>query len=149
MGGYICLKPIKLSGSDYLPGNTIPAEAVLPSREMTLKKNRCIADLPDEGSLGAAQLPKGEGFDNFPIEIKVNTSEGSKTVAVGSKSVAEAIAILQLSEKDAKAAVGKTEDGDVLTIVGAADHRKNVISAVKERHSILTEEAGDADGTDV
>lgn len=160
MSGFICNKPMKLSGRQYFPGDLIPAGAVLPSRESTLKKNGLIVSQPETVAQAPAGLPEGGGFDNFPIELQINASEGPGTVTVGSKAVAEAFAILQLSEKEAKIAIGKAEDGDVLTIVGAADHRKNVLTAVKERQSKLneedttetaepTEEAGGADGADV
>ena len=150
MSGYICKKMISLSGTTFVPGDVIPAEAVLPSRVLALKRSNYIveADL-DAPVTEAPKTAQNSDFDNYPIEIPISTSEGLLSATVGSKSVATAFSILQLTEKDAKAAITDLEDDDALMLMNAVERRKNVLAAVKERHEKLTEEAGGADGTDV
>ena len=150
MGGFICMKPMTLSGQDFVPGDVIPAGVVLPSRELALKRNNSIVEAPETGA--EAETPKmaqNSDFDSYPIEIPISTSEGLLTATVSSKSVASAFSILQLSEKEAKTAIAAETDDDALMLVNAVERRKNVLAAVKARHESLTPEAGGADGTDV
>lgn len=154
MSGFICMKPITLSGQQFVPGDVIPAGVVLPSRELALKRNGCIVEAPENvqgetPSTEASKLPQNSDFDNYPIEIPISTSEGLLTATVGSKSVATAFSILQLGEKDAKAAIETVTDDDALMLMNAVERRKNVLSALKARHETLTAEGGGADGEDV
>lgn len=150
MSGYICKKMISLSGTTFVPGDVIPAEAVLPSRVLALKRSNYIVEAElDAPVTEASKTAQNSDFDNYPIEIPISTSEGLLSATVGSKSVATAFSILQLTEKDAKAAITDLEDDDALMLMNAVERRKNVLAAVKERHEKLTEEAGGADGTDV
>lgn len=149
MGGFICLKSISLSGTQFIPGERIPAESILPSRVLALKRSGYIAEAEREDATTPSKMPQNSDFDNYPIEIPIITSEGLLAATVGSKSVYKALSILQLPDKEAKEEISGTTDDDALMIVNAVEKRKGVLSAVKERHEFLTAEGGDQDGQDV
>ena len=166
MSGYVCKKKITLSGNEYVPGELIPAEAVLPSRALSLMRSNYIVAATDpeaadviakaeeaasasEGDNSSQRDEKGDNLINLPI----HTSEGILTATVSPQAVSTAFTILQLSEKEAKEVIKATEDDDALMLVNAIERRKGVGSAVAERHEQLTGsedgKAGDADVEDV
>ena len=150
MSGYVCNKMITLSGKQYVPGDVIPAEAILPSRVLALKRSNHIAEAEIEADAPDTQNSRqNSDFDSYPIELPISTPEGIVSAAVSTKTVAAVFSILQLPEKEAKTAISDLEDDDALMLMNAVERRKNVLSAVKERHSMLTEEAGGADGEDI
>ena len=150
MNGFICMKPLTLSAKDFFPGDTIPAESVLASRVLALKRSGYIAEAGDkEDDTKASKLPQNSDYDNYPIEIPISTTEGILTATVGSKSVHTAFLILQLSEKDAKAEISHLTDDDALMLINAVEKRKNVLTSVKERHEYLESEGGGPNGENV
>ena len=157
MGNYICLKPVKLSGIDYFPGGTIPEGAVVPGRDRALKKNGLIADMPaaseDNASVIGANLPQEGVRPAEGILLPIGTGEDAKEENFAAESVRGAVAIVQLSEKDAKNAIAGTEDMGALRLIAALDRRKNVDQAVTSRLEELAaaapEGGGEEDGPDV
>lgn len=52
---YVCVKPITLLGTAYMPGDLIRDGHILPTRERALLRTGCIAEVT-----GAAELPVAE-----------------------------------------------------------------------------------------
>ena len=150
MNGYICMKAISLSGTQYVPGDAIPAEAVLPGRVLALTRSKYIAEVGDEDLAARTPVsPQNRNSEPTPINIPISTAEGLLEAPVSSQTVITAFTILQLSEKDAKAAIADVEDDDALMLMNAVERRKNVLTALKERHETLTEGAGGDNGQNV
>ena len=150
MSEYICKKGISLSGTQYVPGEVIPAEAILPSRVLTLKRSGHIveADFNASGDKGAYSTQNSDS-DVHPIKIPISTPDGSFEATVSSQEVYDAFSILQLPEKEAKDAIALVDDDNTLMLIDSAERRKNVLSAIRKRHEELEAKDGEADGEDV
>lgn len=151
MGGFICNKPIMLSGTRYVPGDVIPEEAIESHRVLALTRSGYVvkggetALAPEDAQTSIL----GETVQN-PINLPIVTSEGLLTATVSPKSAATAFLIIQNAEAEAKDIIATCDDKEALLLVDAADRRKAVLKAVKDRCAVLTDEkAGDADGEDV
>lgn len=128
MSGYVCLKPLTFSGVQYLPGNPIPADVVLPSRVNALKQMGFLAE-QDEAHLLAAVVDTRTAPDTvftIPVAAEGDAMEG---VPASEGSVVTAASILQMTVEQAGEAIKDTTDETALTLIRALDSRKGVKSA--------------------
>lgn len=132
MNGYICTKGLTLSGAEYAPGDTIPAEAVLPHRVRALKNQGYIAAQTEAATTatGAAQEPDNEPT---PIVIPLTRDGGVFELLAAPASIVACACTLQLTAEKAIEAIEATEDGDALVLIHALDSRKTVMAAAKAR----------------
>lgn len=148
MSGFVCTKSISLSGTQFLPGERIPAECVLPSRVLALKRSGYITEAETVEDPRPSKTPYNGENGSIPVEIPIITSEGILTATVSSRAVSTAFTIMQSTEKEAREILETVTDDDALMLVNAAEKRKGVLSAVRERHEFLTGD-GDSNGKDL
>ena len=128
MDGYVCLKPLKISGVEYEPGNHIPADEIPSSRVRALKQMGYIAE-QDAAPLLEVELDTRdapEAVFTIPIAAEGGMTEG---VPASEESVAAAATILQMTVEQAGEAIKDTADETALRLVHALDSRKGVKTA--------------------
>lgn len=138
MEGYICNKACKFGGVAYNAGDTIPFDAVLPSRERALINQGYItpANIAAEAPV-SPQLP----FEPAPgVNIPILAKEGTLELIISPEGIAEGIRILQLNAKDAEKAIRELEEEEVLILIDALDERSTVRSTAKSRAQALMPE---------
>lgn len=153
MNGYIALKPVTLSGVDYVAGDSIPAEAVLPNRVRSLLRIGTIAKAGDDAA-APAEPPTVEmnelsgDFEGEVISLPIEVENGVMGLPVGPADICEAIRILQLKAENAVAAIAKVASGNVLIILNACDSRSTVKKAAQARAAALTQNEAEETGTE-
>lgn len=135
MEGYICNKACNFGGVAYNAGDTIPFEAVLPSRERTLINQGYItpANIAAEAP-ASAQAP----FEPIAgVNVPIIAEEGTLELTLSPEGIAEGIRILQLNAKEAEKAIRKLEEEEILILIDALDERTTVRAAAKNRAQAL------------
>lgn len=145
MNGYICTKSCNFGGVAYNAGDTIPFEAVLPTRERTLINQGYITPAntaPEAPASTQAPLEPITGV-NIPIIAK----EGTLELLLSPEGISEGIRILQLNAKEAEKAIRELEEEEILILIDALDQRTTVRAAAKNRAQTLMalEEQGEAE----
>lgn len=145
MNGYIALKPITLSGVDYAAGDSIPADAVLPSRVPALIRTKSIARI-NEHPAEAQETPQNDANDFGGVNLPIQTENGVLELPASGEDIVKAVELLQMNADDAIQAIKEIESDSVLIIMDACDSRKTVKAAAKARAKELNEET-DPEGT--
>lgn len=129
MDGFLCVKPLTLSGTGYLPGSIIPADAVLPNRVRALMRM---------GYIAAADERRPPAFS-----IPIFAENGERTaLAAGASDVVTAAILLQSTVEQASEAIRVETNRTALTLIRALDSRKGVKNAASARLEELN--GGDA-----
>lgn len=145
-GGYICTKAINLGGTEYVPGDVIPAEAILPSRVRALTNQKYIA--PAGGYIPeAAHQEQQEQQSPVTIPIPIGNGDDSFVLEVDGATVAQAAIILQLTAENAVEAIAGVANEDALLLVHAMDSRKTVKAAAEKQAAALKEQQGGQSGS--
>ena len=149
MDGYICLKPVKLSGVQYNPNDFIPLDAVLPSRVPTLIRNGTIAQVSEQNNASETILSDLEGVvEELAVSVPIHTENGVMELVTPYSEVQQAFEIMQLSAKDAPDVIKTVESENILIILDACDSRKTITDAVKARVKQLKEETSEGNVED-
>lgn len=144
--GYFCLKPCRLSGTDYKAGDPIPTEAVVPESVKALMEMGFIAETTDdlsEFAPGAAEVII-EGIEGPQEKVYISllskTDEQDVAVPVPVVDIQAIFCALQLNADEAAAYVkdGIIESPEALEVLAKIDQRKTVKAAIK----LKTEESG-------
>jgi hypothetical protein len=129
--GFVCKKTLMLSGSEYHPGDVIPDGTILDSRVRALKTSGHIVEVSTD--------PKPEHESNdVTLTVPVITDSGeviNVDLTVGE--VQHVFCIMQMNAEDASKEIENIQSNDELVIIHAADSRKSVQKAAKERASYL------------
>ena len=140
MNGYIALKNITLSGTEYLAGETVPADAVLASRANALIRNGMIGKIDDAEARTGTQ---GE-ISSPEVCLPILLENGVLHLSVSELDVQKAVMILQMKQDDAVAAVNAEVSENALVIIDACSKSQTIKKAVRERSAQL--DPGDGDG---
>lgn len=132
MNGYIALKSITLSGVDYAAGDSIPADAVLPSRVLALIRTKSIARA-NEHPVEAQETPQNDANDFGGVNLPIQTENGVLELPASGEDIVKAVEVMQMNAEDAAKAVGDIESETTLIIIDACESRKTVKTAVKAR----------------
>lgn len=138
MGVYTCTKPATFAGVKYLPGDTVPAEAIPADRVGAVIRLGLIAEAQPEPP---AAVPA-------PFTVPVTLEDGTVyDVEVTPETVVEAVTVLQMTAEDAMKRIKAITDGQALIMIDACDSRKTVKKAAAARAAELegapvTEETG-------
>lgn len=140
MGAYTCIKPATFAGVKYLPGDTIPAEAIPADRVGAVIRLGLIAETQP-----AAQNQQPQQME--PVEITFNipirTGDGAvEEMEVKPETVVEAVSVLQMTADDAAKHIAGMTDATALIVIDACDSRKTVKKAAADRAAALEAEAG-------
>lgn len=147
MNGYIALKPITLSGVDYAAGDSIPADAVLPSRVPALIRTKSIAHI-NERPAEAQETPQNDANDFGGVNLPIQTENGVLELPASGEDIVKAVELLQMNADDAIQAIKEIESDSVLIIMDACDSRKTVKAAAKARAKELNAAANTEDDDD-
>lgn len=132
MNGYIALKSITLSGVAYAAGDSIPADAVLPSRVPALIRTKSIARA-NERPVEAQETPQNDANDFGGVNLPIQTENGVLELPASGEDIVKAVEVMQMNAEDAAKAVGDIESETTLIIIDACESRKTVKTAVKAR----------------
>ena len=146
MNGYIALKSITLSGVAYAAGDSIPADAVLPSRVPALIRTKSIARA-NEHPAEAQKTPQDDANNFGGVNLPIQTEDGVLELPASGEDIVKAVEVMQMNADDAAKAVGDIESETALIIIDACESRKTVKTAVKARAEELNA-AAEGDGDD-
>lgn len=140
MGAYTCIKPATFAGVKYLPGDTVPAEAIPADRVGAVIRLGLIAETQTAAQNEQTQ-PSTPAEIVFTIPIK--TGDGTtENMEVKPETVVEAVSVLQMTADDATKHIAGMTDATALIVIDACDSRKTVNKAAAERAAALEAEAG-------
>lgn len=135
MGVYTCTKPATFAGVRYLPGDTVPAEAIPADRVGAVIRLGLIAEAQPEPP---AAVPA-------PFTVPVTLEDGTVCdVEVTPETVVEAVTVLQMTAEDAMHRIKTVTDDTALILIDACESRKTVKKAAAARAAEL--EGGTAPG---
>lgn len=126
MADFIALQSCKFD-KDYQRGDTIPADAVLPSRERMLIRNGIIA--PAGATI---ERTAAETVDDTMI-IPIVNKNGTVLIHVTPEDVQTVMEILQENGDTAIAEIAAIEKEDVLIMIDKLETRKTVLTAIVNR----------------
>lgn len=154
MNGYTCTKACSFGGVTYSIGDAIPFDAVLPSRERALIKQKFIAPAvgKDEAIIQednkellekivelektiaeATGTPTGDENDQREITIPITSNGGILELVMTPEDIIMAVATMQLNADEAAKAVGAIEKEETLILIDTLDVRKTVKTAIVAR----------------
>ncbi len=135
MGAYTCIKPATFAGVKYLPGDTVPAEAIPADRVGAVIRLGLIAETQPTAE-NEQTKPSSHAEIVFPIPIK--TGDGTvEYMEVKPETVSEAVSVLQMTADDASKRIAGMTDATALIVIDACDSRKTVKKAAAERAAEL------------
>lgn len=133
---YVVKKPLDIGGKRRLIGEILSDQevsggAVIRSGYVA-RVNSMLADIAVR-----SESPSGAGPTIGQINLPDLSKNGSEGISVSPESICEAVRVMQLSQAEAIAAAEKSEDEDMLAIVGLCESNKTILSAVRKRLSDL------------
>ena len=135
MGVYTCTKPATFAGVRYLPGDTVPAEAIPADRVGAVIRLGLIAEAQPEPPVAVPA----------PFTVPVTLEDGTVCdVEVTPETVVEAVTVLQMTAEDAMHRIKTVTDDTALILIDACESRKTVKKAAAARAAEL--EGGTAPG---
>lgn len=139
MDAYTCIKSAVFAGVKYLPGDTVPAEAIPTDRVGAVIRLGLIAETQQADPVAPA-VPAGPAHVTVPITM----SDGSvEQLEVAPETIVEAVTTLQMNAENATAHIASITDAAALILIDACDSRKTVKKAAADRATKL-EAAQDA-----
>lgn len=137
MGVYTCTKPATFAGVRYLPGDTVPAEAIPADRVGAVIRLGLIAE--------AQPAQEVQPAPPAPFTVPVTLEDGTVCdVEVTPETVVEAVTVLQMTAEDAMHRIKTVTDDTALILIDACESRKTVKKAAAARAAEL--EGGTAPG---
>lgn len=150
MSAYIALKNITLSGTEYIAGSDIPADAVLPSRVPALLRNKTIAraDSNAQTPVVSAELTQETSETADRVILPIKTDDGILGLPASREDIVKAVEVLQLKQEETIAAVAEIESEDALIIIDACAKAQAIKKAIRERVEALkpNDEGNNGDG---
>ena len=140
MGAYTCIKPATFAGVKYLPGDTVPAEAIPADRVGAVIRLGLIAETQQAAQNQHTNQPEPAEIV-FTIPIKTGDGE-TENMEVKPETVVEAVSVLQMTADDAAKYIAGMIDATALIVIDACDSRKTVKKAAADRAAALDAEAG-------
>ena len=135
MGVYTCTKPATFAGVRYLPGDTVPAEAIPADRVGAVIRLGLIAEAQPEPPVAVPA----------PFTVPVTLEDGTVCdVEVTPETVVEAVTVLQMTAEDAMHRIKTVTDDTALILIDACESRKTAKKAAAARAAEL--EGGTAPG---
>ena len=137
MGVYTCIKPANFAGVKYMPGDTVPAEAIPADRVGAVIRLGLIAE--------AQPAQEVQPAPPAPFTVPVTLEDGTVCdVEVTPETVVEAVTVLQMTAEDAMHRIKTVTDDTALILIDACESRKTVKKAAAARAAEL--EGGTAPG---
>lgn len=130
MNGFVCKKPILLSGRLFSCGEIIPNDDIVPERIQTLIKSGYLSQIEDE-------LEKGETISEPDIKIPIFTDKETEEIHISKEAVTEALTILQLGTEEAVEKIEKIEEKETLILINKLSNKKIVQKAAETKKNQL------------
>lgn len=130
MNGFVCKKPILLSGRLFSCGEIIPNDDIVPERIQTLIKSGYLSQIEDE-------LEKGETISEPDIKIPIFTDKETEEIHISKEAVTEALTILQLGTEEAVEKIEKIEEKETLILISKLSNKKIVQKAAETKKNQL------------
>lgn len=121
---YITLKDLTLSGVRYLVGESIPEEAVVPTRAAALIRNGYIAIHDDKNSDDNADTDNTKGI---PVHLK----KSGEDIFLHPDEAEAVFIILQENAENAATIIVEQDSRNVLEVIRELDSRKGVRAAAE------------------
>lgn len=139
---YVCVKPITLLGTAYMPGDMIRDGHILPTRERALLRTGCIAEVTGAAELPVAELVQVETGEEVTFSVPVIQEIDGDTAQVMGVPLTEGdvqhiFSIMQMNAEEAAKAVKDVKNENVLIVLHAADSRNTVKKAAKSQAKAL------------
>lgn len=138
---YFCLKPCRLSGKDYVAGDSIPDESIVPECAKALEEMGFIAVANETYQpINGEILETDEKLDMLYVNILNKSDEFDIAIPVPVTDIQAIFNVLQLNADDASEQIknGIFSSSEALELLTKVDQRKAVRSAIK----IKMEESG-------
>lgn len=142
MSGYTALKPLSLNGDNYVAGDIIPEEAIVPSRISILKRTGYIAPVLDTPVDGAELAPVAQEGE-IGVSLPINTENGTVELVASESDLAAAFTVLQMKSDDIPAAIKTLESENALIIIDALTKAQAVKKAARARAQELAAGGGE------
>lgn len=133
---YIAQRNIQLSGKLYAAGESIPKEAVIPSRVTALLNSHYIVEQRERNIANTE-----EKIDMDTAKISVNLNKSNLGLFLNAYEVQAIFDILQMNVEEGAEAVMQQDDENILLTVKDLDTRKGMKTAAENRLKSI--EAGD------
>lgn len=127
---YLCNKLLAIGGKTYHPGEVIPDGVILPERSGKLMRSGHISEM--KGETGQNAVP---GADETVIQIVVKASaDGSEeAILARPEEIRRVFSVMQMDAADGVKVIAEVEEENVLILLHAADSRKTIKGAARER----------------
>lgn len=135
---YVCVKPITLLGTAYMPGDLIRDGHILPTRERALLRTGCIAEVTGAAELPVAELVQVETGEEVTFSVPVIQEIDGDTAQVMSVPLTEGdmqqvFTIMQMNADEAAKAIKDVKSENILVVLHATDSRVTVKRAAKSQ----------------
>lgn len=134
MGAYTCIKPSTFAGIKYLPGDTIPAEAIAADRVGAVIRMGLIAEQAAGATAERSEQPMSVCTFTVPIIFDNGDVE---QLPVTPATVEEAVSVLQMTAEGATKHIADMTDTAALILIDACDSRKTVKAAATARAKVI------------
>ena len=141
---YYANKPCKFAGKEYLIGDIIPVEALVPSRIEALKSAGIITELPETQVLiNGEEIQPQIGIVKFELPIiHTGLNGGVEDILFDNEELKNIFMYLQMTASDAVKIIESMEEPEkvrnILVAVEALDSRKTVKEAAKKKLEALS-----------
>ncbi len=138
---YLCVKSLTAGGVLYHPGEILPDGVILPKRSGKLLKSGYLSEIGQEREefYPTAKLEENvSGVYDGMIQISVRTASEEKEgqiIAILAKpeEIEQTFSILQQTAEDGAKTIAEVTSENVLILLHAADSRKTIKNAARER----------------
>ena len=139
MGVFTCTKPATFAGVKYMPGDTVPAEAIPADRVGAVIRLGLIAEAQPAAEAQREPEPPATTTFTVPVTLEDGTVYDA---TVTPEAVVELVAVLQTTVEGATARVKAITDGTALILIDACDSRKTIKKAAAARAAELEGKPG-------
>ncbi len=150
---YLCERQFTAGRVDYHPGDIVPDGVILSNRSGKLIKSGYISELkvPEISGSGQETVP---GTCDGMVHIYVESvSDGGKkqrtAIPVRPREIQQTFSVMQMSAEEGVKAISDVDNENVLILLHAADSRKTIKNAAKERaDKLFPAEGGSSESAD-
>lgn len=139
---YLCVKSLTAGGVLYHPGEILPDGVILPKRSGKLLKSGYLSEIEQEREelrypTAELQETTSGAYDGvIQISVRVASEEKEEQVIVilaKPEEIEQTFSILQQTAEDGAKTIAEVTSENVLILLHAADSRKTIKNAARER----------------
>lgn len=138
---YICTKRLRLGGSTFLPGDTVPAELFVDGRASKLISYGMLAESTENVPTASSNTEAADAA--LSISIEATEDSEASIIAVNAEQLQTAVNIMRGTATTAAEAIAEEVDEATLLFVFNVDSRKDVKKAAQKQLSVIASLKGD------